>query len=1354
MKKKKSLLHIFLIPILVIVLVQGAVPFLTLIFSGLRTNMENTMVGLDSHMVENRKVVLENAMIEQWSSVHKNSEAMSKALAKILDEEGMDTQEFLKSEEAQDAFLKDIFSDCVGILDYNSTSGIFMILANDSPITEPASYHGFFIRDSDPQAKTASHADLLVERGNKELARDMSISLDTSWSSDFKFAGQGKRSADNFFYQPYVVAQEHKDTNMANLGYWSKPFILEDHYMDNHRMITYSVPLLYGDTIYGVMGIEIEVNYLATYFPVKDLDADLNAGVALVVDKGDGTYEGLSGEGALYDASVRGGDSFSLKKTERDELYEVEDVTVGKQKIYALIQPLNLYSRNVPYEDTQWALCGFVSEDSVFGLVSSVYQNILRAIGVSAALAAFLVLFLVRYVTKPVYRLVQSVRDGVTGIHNYQKSNIREIEELHDVVENLTDTQMNTEKQLLEEKERYRIAVETSQDVFFTYRRKEKQLEIVNSRGHDGIWNCEEHPEYLDNNEIYAADRARVYHMVKNARGKVEVDFRLRQPLNGRYQWVNLSCSVIQDKEDEDSRIVGYIHNIHQQKLLEEAQKQKQVSDALTSFYRLGYGMERIKKARQKNPKGILLLTELQHFSKLTERYGLIFGDIILEQTARIIRANCKYVGKPEPVYGTGNMGRNEAGNMESDSFGNIAGNAEVNNRNNKYAEAVYVRTGVDQVLIWLPGADAAAAQKVADGIHRDVQNLTDEKYLALVMKSSIVCAEENISTEKLMERTKNALAAAKRSKRETVCYQELSEKERKIRTQIFFEEVPSIDRLKTMKLSTMALNLFDRGGETSVVLDILALKLQEKYQITNLTITHFNREYMVNSLFYVWKDSSKYQEWDGLVHCTENEYRSFIQSCEMQQVEILNGTIQPILNDFCENSDVNDFCKNSDVNDSEIKDGQSVAFHMLDNGQYSGSILLSGISPEILKKKEECKLLDEIGMIIQNRLNLQRHDLSAQAKSDFLARMSHEIRTPMNGIIGMTEIALKEGQTEERRQDCLRKIQSSSNYLLGLINDILDMSKIESGKMKLVEEPCDLSKLLEELRLLLESKIREREIQFTEKIQLQHDWFVADALRINQVLVNLLSNAVKYSYVGGKVELTVRETSRNDGSSEVYFEVRDNGIGIPEEKQQMIFQQFEQADESENARKQGTGLGLAISSRLVRMMDSDIQLESAPGKGSTFFFTIKLQPAEGYHTDEEKKTEPLNLQEKRILIAEDNELNMEIICTILQDYGAVTESAHDGAEAVKCMETAAAGYYDLILMDIMMPVMDGLEAARKIRSINRKDCKNIPIYAMSANAFDEDVKRSLASGMNGHLSKPINIGKLEEVLQKELEKK
>lgn len=1296
MKKKKSLLNIFLIPILIIVFVQGAVPFLTLIFSGIRSNMENAVIGLDSHTVENRKVVLENDMIEQWSSVNKESDNLSSALTKVLSNHQMDMQGFMGSGRVQEEYLETVFYDMVEVLQYNSTSGIFLVLGNDGDTDSEEEYKGFWVRDSDPQTKTASRTDLLMERGSKVLSQNMSISLDTSWHTDFHFQGNGKRDADDFFYQPYITAENYVDsrTSMKNLGYWSKPFILEDFYKDNHKMITYSAPLVYDKTVYGVLGIEVGVNDLTKFFQVKDLDSDLNAGFALVVDHGNGNYEGIAGEGALYDAVSRDGSDFVLEEPVQENLRLVQGAAIGKQQIYGLVSNLELYSRNVPYEDTQWALCGFVTEDSVYGLISDVYERILGAILGSALMAVILVYFLVQYATEPVYHLVESVRGGVKGIHGFQESGIQELDELHKVIENLTDTQMQTENQLLEEKERYRIAVESSQDAFFTYKCKEKLLEIVNSKGNDGVWDCGKHPEFLDNDSIHPADKAKLVNAVKSSDGVLDVDFRL-QHANGEFQWVNLSGSITFDENKERSRVVGCIHNVHQHKLLEQAQKRKQIYDSITSFYRLGSGLEVVETLCRDDPEGVLVLLEIQQFSKIDERYGLIFGDIILEQFAGLL-----------------------AKRFQEDGLNG----------------GIYIRAGADQMLVWLPVCTTGPVVRSVQRLEKEFGALTDEKHLSLSLKCGIAVTGSRNSLSEALEQTKTALTAARHGKQEIMFYEELSTVEKACAVDVAFAEVASLERLKEMTLSSIALNLFDRDGDTSVVLDILALKLQEKYHLTDIVITHFNGEYMVNNLLYCWKTWEKKDGWDGMVHCSEKQYQHFVETQEMQQLLTSGESIwkEPLIQPFA-----------SGRND--------IVFHMTDNGQYSGSIVFRDIDQDVLEKKEECKCLEEISAIIQNRLNLERHDLSAKAKSDFLARMSHEIRTPMNGIIGMTEIALKDGQTEERRIDCLRKIEYSSEYLLGLINDILDMSKIESGKMRLIEEKCNLMEMIQGLRPLLEAKLNENNIQYIADIQLKNHWFMADSLRLNQVLVNLLGNALKYSRPDGHVWLTVRETEEEKGFSNLYFQVRDDGIGIAPEKQQLIFRQFEQADNSENARKQGTGLGLAISRRIVRMMDSDIKLESEPGKGSSFSFNVKLQPVSGEKTTVTSQPEEISFPGKRILVVEDNELNMEIICTILENYGIKTEQAVNGKEAVRRMEESVPGYYDMIFMDIMMPEMDGLEATRTIRNLDREDCKKIPIYAMSANAFDEDVKRSLASGMNGHLSKPVNLQVLEKTLQKVL---
>lgn len=1281
---------IFLIPILAIVLLQGIFPFMTLILSGIKSSLESNIIHMDSHMVENRQVVLENDMLERWRSVYKESGGLSDALEEVLQEQDSSVADFLGSDHLQDAYLEKIFPNMVESLQYNTTSGLFMVLANDRKTDTDGQYNGFWIRDSDPQNKTTTHTDLLFEKGSKNLAQKLQLSLDTTWSTDFHLKGAGKSSADDFYYQPYEAAVSHPDTDMTNLGFWSRAFVLENNPLDNHKMITYSVPLIYNKTVYGVVGIEIADSYLGNYFPVRELDESLNAGYALAVCKDDGTYESVAGKGALYDIVSREAGSFELKKIGKDGLYRVKGARVGKQNIYAVTEPLELYSNHVPYQDTTWVMCGFVTENSIYGMGRSVYVKMIVAILGSVLLAVILVYLLVRYVTGPVYRLMESVRGGVRGIRAFQDSGIVEIDELHDVVEKLTDAQRMTQQQLLEEKERYRIAVESSQDMFFTYNRKEKILEMVNSNGFDGVWDCKKDREMIDNNCIHPADKEKVFDVVGQAGSMLDIDFRLRMLPDQEYEWVNLTGSVRQDENGEYDRIVGCIHNIHQQKLLEEAQKNSENEDRITSFYRLEYGMDMIQRARQDMPSGSLVLLDIEKFHRIKEQYGLVFGDIIVEQLAHIALRQCQMSG---------------------------------------HTDVVYVRAGDDQLLLWMPRLLASRAASTIHTICFEFSRLTNEKYLTLQLAGGITYLDENSSLPKAVSEAKLATEVSGYSPKNIHIYQELSEEELGRVTEHPFLEIDSVDRLRNVSLSAVAMNLLDKG-EMTVVLDILALKLRERYQMTNLVVTNYNREYMVNSVGYCWRDKESYKDDYGMKRCRESDYRYFRDHEKMQEIGQIRKECSedPVIGDF-------------------VQDHNGLMYHMMENEHYTGSILFLDVDMQE-DNEADLKCFNEISAIIQNRIQLQRHDMSAQAKSDFLARMSHEIRTPMNGIIGMTEIALKEAQTEEKRIDCLEKIKGSSNFLLALLNDILDMSKIESGKMRLVQENCNLSEMMDNLVALMDSRMAEKNLTFTQNICLKHQWFTGDEVRINQVLVNLLSNAVKYTGQGGHVRLDVIESETEEsGVSEISFAVGDDGIGIAKEKQQLIFQSFEQADESENARKQGSGLGLAISRNLVYMMDSDIKLDSTPGKGSRFYFTLRLPVlSEDQIADPEKESE-LYFQGRRVLVVEDNALNMEIIRTILEEMQLTVEEAHNGREALQRMKKAEDGSFDLILMDIMMPEMDGLEATRRIRSLPQEICHTVPIIAMSANAFEEDVKRSLASGMNAHLSKPINVRKLKDVL-------
>ena len=283
-----------------------------------------------------------------------------------------------------------------------------------------------------------------------------------------------------------------------------------------------------------------------------------------------------------------------------------------------------------------------------------------------------------------------------------------------------------------------------------------------------------------------------------------------------------------------------------------------------------------------------------------------------------------------------------------------------------------------------------------------------------------------------------------------------------------------------------------------------------------------------------------------------------------------------------------------------------------------------------------------------------------------------------------------------------------------------------------------------------MRQQMEEKHITYVQEVDLSHCWLVADFMRLKQVLLNLLGNAVKFTPEGGTITLTIRENrsesfGKHDGRAEIYFAVTDTGIGISSEHQERIFDAFEQAENSTAAAYGGTGLGLSISSRLVHMMGGEIHLESQAGQGSCFSFTLGFQTVEEQDMEGRKRVEDetVDFTGCRVLLVEDNKLNTEIAVSILEMQGFEVETAENGLLGVERFEESIPGYYDLILMDIRMPVMDGLEAAETIRRLNRKDARTVPIIAMTANAFDEDMKKSIDSGMNGHLTKPVDIKEL-----------
>lgn len=397
--------------------------------------------------------------------------------------------------------------------------------------------------------------------------------------------------------------------------------------------------------------------------------------------------------------------------------------------------------------------------------------------------------------------------------------------------------------------------------------------------------------------------------------------------------------------------------------------------------------------------------------------------------------------------------------------------------------------------------------------------------------------------------------------------------------------------------------------------------------------------------------------------------------------------------------------------------------------------------------EQEYRKSLEQKNVALQ--LAVQRETKANLAKREFLFNMSHDIRTPMNAIIGFTALAQTHIDDRGQVEDYLKKISVSSQHLLSLINDVLDMSRIESGKVTLEAKPVHLPELVHELRDIVQAVVSEKDLSLTlDTVGVENEDVIADPLRLEQILINVLANAVKFTPDGGQIGLwIVQKDTAPAGYADFEFHIKDNGIGMSEEFQKHIFEQFARERTSTVSKIQGTGLGMAITKSLVDMMGGRITVKSEQGKGSEFTISLRFPIGEAKTGQTPPAAKASAFTGKKLLVVEDNELNLEIASTLLKEAGFEVDTAENGKIAVEKVEAASADRYDLILMDIQMPEMDGYEATRRIRALPDAKKAALPIVAMTANAFEDDRKNALHAGMNGHIAKPLDIQKLFQVL-------
>lgn len=770
---------------------------------------------------------------------------------------------------------------------------------------------------------------------------------------------------------------------------------------------------------------------------------------------------------------------------------------------------------------------------------------------------------------------------------------------------------------------------------------------------------------------------------------------------DSRY-WSRQTMSVIlSDEEGNPQFVIGIVEDITREKEMETALKEARSRDSLTGLYNKESGIRLIQEylvsGRAPGEHGVMMLLDMDDFEDINQKEGNIFADAVLQEVADVLR--------------------------------------QVTEK-----ESIKVRLGGDEFMLFLKDCNKQEAGIIGPRIAAMIRNiiLNTEKDIRIAASIGMCSTEVTDEYNTLYCCAESTLKYVKDHGRgNAACYLDTSREVGVLLTQLYPDEfqVNTVDReiLHPEKdLVSFALELLGRSKNINDAVFLLLSRIGKNYHFDRVSIIEADKAFLSYHFSYQWARHHSDLQLGQDFYASEEDF------------------------DICANMYDEDGLADHNVRDGISHIASCLHAAIWNYGEYVGSMSFEVDQENYQWTREQRKLLKELVKIIPSFIMKSKADAVSQAKTDFLSRMSHEIRTPMNAISGMTIIAKSVLDDREKALDCLEKIESANTYLLGLINDILDMSRIESGKMELSYESIDLEQQLSNLESLFRAQAEEKHLELT----FENDYrkkrpLRADSLRLNQILVNIIGNAIKFTELGSVVVRV--KVLEEEPRALIRFSVTDTGIGIEPAAMRRIFNAFEQADALTASRHGGTGLGLSISSRLVQMMGGTLEVHSEPGLGSEFFFTLSLEyaceDAEEIPVQEQNVDIP-DFQGSRVLLAEDNELNREIAQTILEMNGFTVACAADGQEALDLYCGEEPGWFDVILMDIRMPVMDGLESARRIRTSGRQDARRIPIIALTANAFDEDTRKSLASGMDGHLSKPIQVDQMLEMLGKCMELK
>ena len=873
--------------------------------------------------------------------------------------------------------------------------------------------------------------------------------------------------------------------------------------------------------------------------------------------------------------------------------------------------------------------------------------------------------------------------------------------------------QNNLIDEITKEKERFQIAMENASDIIIEYdmqadvytatrnilhpeQKLEHEIRIKNFRRY--IQNV-----YKHNISLFRTATKLINGTLEN---QSELHFYQNSTKDTFDVWLLYEGKTRKDEQGNPIAVIGKLRDITKEKTEQKLQWEKEKKDRVTGLYLYEYAEEQIRSMEHSmHTHGILLINALNYLNIL-QVYGHVFGEMILQNIGELIYNQtpndaivCRYEGAIFLIY--------------------------KENTNNTEMETI--RTALEHSL---------EKMYIGEGKIKHLVCESELKFGTLPFQQLLSAALERL-TSKVTEL--DALENEIFQNTSGRFHESYELNAKNFNVESWMEQHTFIN--------TMA-DLIEETKDLKSSLRMVIEQIGKHLLLDRILIINVSAEKLLAEIHYQWvldEQDILSEQYNTITEYDTKQMLNFYSACKVVDVTKLLAQHLP------------EYSKGKLTSIHPIILGSMLSCPLVAEGAIFGVILYDKKEQAYQWSDSDKYFIEEATRIINNALNKLNADSASHAKSSFLSNMSHEIRTPMNAIIGMTEIARTKLDDSKQIEACLNKIDLSSHHLLNLINDILDLSKIESGRMKLNKEPIVLGELINRVDSIIRPQAAEKKVEFVIYSYYETKTIISDSLRLSQILVNILGNALKFTPENGTVTLTIAELSQTDTISEMKFSISDTGIGISEEGKKKIFAAFEQAEDNTVNQYGGTGLGLTISSDFVHLMGGKLEVDSEVGKGSTFYFTLSFElpakeqllhlsnPAESNEEEEQE----YDLSGIHILMAEDNELNAEIAQTMLELSSAKVTITGNGEEILSIFEASKEGTYQLILMDINMPIMNGYDAARKIRELNRKDAKEIPILALTANAFDEDKKEAIDAGMNGHIAKPIEM----KILMKEVKK-